>query len=70
MVKKQIRRAKPGRKRHDFDHPGFTEWFKENRNSETLQDQWQNAVMDCRGTGEKPPTFRQYAKEIYNHMGD
>lgn len=44
---------------------GFTEWFENNRESEHLWDQYQNAKSDIEYTGERPPTFRQFCKEVY-----
>jgi hypothetical protein len=64
LWKKKSPKRKPVRDR------GFLDWFAENKNSESLQDSWQNAVMDCKDVGEKPPTFRQWAKEVYDHTGD
>jgi len=67
LWKKNRSATKPKRKQQaDLK---FREWYAENRESEALHDSWENAVLDCRMTGEKPPTFRQFAREVFN-QGD
>ena len=44
----------------------FTNWFNENKDSEDLQVDYDNYLIDNESSGEKPLTFRQFAKTIYD----
>jgi len=44
----------------------FSTWFNENKDSEELLVDYNNYLIDNESTGEKPLTFRQFAKQIYN----
>lgn len=51
----------------------FPVWFEENMDSDELRDGYAQHVLEAKHMGEKPKSFRQWAKERYkalNCQGD
>ena len=45
---------------------GFETWWNENKNSDHLRESYENYKQDYeQATGEKAPTFKQWAKAEY-----
>lgn len=44
---------------------GFSVWFNENKNSEQLAESYMDCCSELEGSGEKPPTFKQWCKKYF-----
>lgn len=49
---------------------GFAAWYAENRNNESLRDDWQEAVFEAKQMGFPAPTFKEFARDRYRFLRD
>jgi NADH:ubiquinone oxidoreductase subunit len=46
----------------------FKEWYNENKESDELRERYDLCCQDIEETGEVPPSFKKWMKEVWQEM--
>lgn len=46
----------------------FKEWYEANKDSEELRERYELCCQDIEYTGETPPSFKKWMREVYDEM--